>query len=122
MFIIKNSVDNPDPPVEPLVRELQAVMPGAELRLAGYDADDRHLLLADMIDEDDRVGRALKRLYDGPLEDAPDEVMRQIIRELWGEDILYVDDPRAMTDEVAALLRRHRVRLFDDLSGRFIIE
>lgn len=122
MFIIKNTVENPDPPAESLMGELQAVMPGVQLQLANYDGEERYHLLSDMIDEDDRVGRSLKRLYDGPLDDAPDEVMRQIIRELWGEDIVYLDDPRAMSDEVAAVLRKHRVRLFDDLSGRFVVE
>jgi hypothetical protein len=122
VFILRTSVLNPAPALAPLLAELERIAPGLALELADWDEDDRRYYLNEVIKEDDRVAAAFRRLFAGDVDDAPDELVRQLFREQWGEDLAYFDDPRGASEPVLAFVRKHRLRLFDDLAGRDIHE
>lgn len=124
MFILRTTAFNPKPSGRSLIAGLKKAVPDLDIQPARVDAEDRLDFLLTMMAED-KVGDIaahLKRIHDGDFNQAPDRVVRQVIRERWGEDIAYFElsagQLAVWLDIVLTFVTRHGLRRFCDLAGK----
>ncbi|AKU95175.1 hypothetical protein AKJ09_01839 [Labilithrix luteola] len=123
MYILRSTVANPKPSVRTLVASLKKLVPGVDFDPVKMDAEDRMQFLLQAIEEDrsGELAARVKKLHAGDVEDASDKVVRTIIRERWGEELVYfdltVDQIRGSLKAILSFVVENELRLFNDLTG-----
>jgi hypothetical protein len=124
MFILRATPLNPSPDKETLLSRVRGLCPpGSTVALVAYDPEEQRDLLLDALDEEESMSAAFRERFSGDLDDAPDDVVREFVREHWGEDLLTIEYTSSdlgdgtWIDALAALAHDANLRLFDELNG-----